>query len=123
MPVRSLIGIRIGTGMVRWPQPLRRGGCRRKKLMATTRNITGLNRGWRGRRDRREGGNQRRIRRAFAYADVLTTRELLSHAYPRIKFGSRVPEWRLAMVRASLSMCGTNITSAFEAALLAVDGL
>jgi hypothetical protein len=58
------------------------------KSMTHPRNTTGLNRGWHGRRDKREGANQRAIRRAFAYADVLTTRELLSYAYPRRSRGS-----------------------------------
>jgi hypothetical protein len=67
--------------------------------MRLSRNATNLNRGWRGRRDRREGRNQRLIRRAFAYADVLTTIELAAQIDPWGAAAGSIPEWRLQTVR------------------------
>jgi hypothetical protein len=78
--------------------------------MSHMRNTTGLSRGWHGRRgDRREGRNQRIIRRAFAYADIVTTVELLDLIYPRIQVTRPIPEWRLASVRKAASRWAERI--------------
>jgi hypothetical protein len=63
------------------------------------RNTAGLNRGWRGPRDRREGRRQRLIRRLLIAADgePVTTRDMIDVIYPR---ANRM-EWRWRDVRAS----------------------
>jgi hypothetical protein len=75
--------------------------------MTPTRNATKLNRGWRGRRDRREGRNQRIIRRAFAYADVFTTIELAAQIDPWV--AGPIPEWRLQTVRRAAERWATRV--------------
>jgi len=64
-----------------------------------SRSVANFNRGWRGPRDRREGARQRAVRRAFAYADVLTTAELMQYVWPRLKIVGRLPRWRWYLVR------------------------
>src|SRR5262249_14310701 len=53
---------------------------------------------WRGPRDRREGCNQRLIRRAFCYRDILTTAELMCFVFPAADI-ARLPGWRWFAVR------------------------
>jgi hypothetical protein len=65
-----------------------------------SRNTSGLNRGWRGRGDKREGRRQRVVRRLLIAADgaPILGREMMQAIYPR---GEPWTEWRWRDVRAS----------------------
>src|SRR5262249_38319828 len=76
--------------------------------MTITRNVANLNRGWRGPRDLREGRNQRLIRRAFAYRNILTTGELMRFVFPASDI-ARLPGWRWYAVRRAAERYGVRI--------------
>jgi hypothetical protein len=78
------------------------------KLRTITRNTRGLNRGWRGPRDRREGYKQRAVRRLLIAANgqPVTTVQIMEAIYLR---GEPWTDWRWDWARRSASRYAVRV--------------